>query len=58
MRKNNLSSRTSQLYKKKLTLYEMVEADEVDEFWNCFKEDEDYLSYATSMYIVLFRFEI
>lgn len=39
-----LNQKTSELHSKKMTIYEMNEGEEVDEFWDCFSNDEDYMS--------------
>ena len=34
----------------------MMEGDEEDEFWDCFVDDEDYMSCLESMLIYFFRY--
>lgn len=41
----NLKEKTDELHNKKLKIHEIMEGDEIDEFWDCFGDDEDYISY-------------
>ena len=44
---NHLNAKTKELYNKKMTVEEVQEGEETEEFWDCFGEDGDYISYAS-----------